>query len=374
MEGIALTQKGIEQISAKEIKEIINSDAEIKEFHIRFGIKNYKELCHLAYKAQSIERIMLLLDSFPVDKNFFEVAAGRINKSDLTEWISGKKYVIRCVREGLHDFKSVDAESNIGKKVYSLLNKKYNSSVDFDNPQIILLIFIINNEAYFGIDFAGFEMNKREYKIFPNSSSLRPTIAYALVRLSCFENGKTLLDPFIGDGGVVIEAAIYSSGFSVNYYRKEKFIFCGYDFIKGKAEKLLSRLDKKSSAKSDIYGFDSLYRNVDSAKKNAKIAGVNDIINFSRVAIDWIDIKFKERTVDCIATKIPPIKDKKDEKLINDFFYQTEYVLKDDGKISVLTLYKEKVIELALKNKLKLNREVDAYSGRQKVYFLVFVK
>ena len=70
MEGIALTQKGIEQISAKEIKEIINSDAEIKEFHIRFSIKNYKELCHLAYKAQSIERIMLLLDSFPVDKNF----------------------------------------------------------------------------------------------------------------------------------------------------------------------------------------------------------------------------------------------------------------------------------------------------------------
>lgn len=376
MEGIALTQKGIEQISAKEIKEIIKSDAEIiNEITLKFKIKNYKELCHLAYNAQSIERVLLLLDSFPLEKNFFDDTAERIAKSDLSEWISKKKYVIRCIREGLHDFKSVDAESSIGKKVYPILNKKYISSVEFDNPQVILLILIINNCVYFGVDFTGFELNKRYYKIFPNSSSLRPTIAYALARLSGFEDGKILLDPFMGDGAVVIESAFYSAGFSANHYRKEKFIFSGYDFIDGKSEELLSKFDKISKdSKSKIYGFDSLYRNVDSAKKNAKIAGVNSLINFSRVTIDWIDIKFKKKTIDCIATKAPSIKDKKDEKLINDFFYQAEYVLKDDGKVSILALSKEKIIELALKNKLKLNQEIEAYSGKQKLYLLVFVK
>jgi len=90
-----------------------------------------------------------------------------------------------------------------------------------------------------------------------------------------------------------------------------------------------------------LFAFDELQRNVSAAQKNSKIAGLNKDINFSRVEIEWLDTRFKEKEVDSIlanfiwASKHMPEKEIK--KRIKEVFYQAAYVLKDKGSITVIT-------------------------------------
>jgi len=64
MKGLAICSKGTEDITALEIKEFINSKAEIKDGCVIFNIKKQEDLSLLCYKAQSVDRILFLFDNF----------------------------------------------------------------------------------------------------------------------------------------------------------------------------------------------------------------------------------------------------------------------------------------------------------------------
>ena len=61
MEGLAITSKGMEDITAREINEIIGASGKIADSSVIFGINNLEELCLISYKAQSINKILYLL-------------------------------------------------------------------------------------------------------------------------------------------------------------------------------------------------------------------------------------------------------------------------------------------------------------------------
>ena len=64
MKGLVITSKGIEDIAALEVKELIKAKSEIKDSCVIFDIKKLEELCLLCYKAQSAEKILFLLGAF----------------------------------------------------------------------------------------------------------------------------------------------------------------------------------------------------------------------------------------------------------------------------------------------------------------------
>ena len=70
MKAIAITNSGLEETTSSEIKEILKLDSTIKKSTITFDIKKPIELCELAYKAQSINKVMLLL--FDLSIYFFK--------------------------------------------------------------------------------------------------------------------------------------------------------------------------------------------------------------------------------------------------------------------------------------------------------------
>ena len=375
MQGLVVTSKGMEDITANEIKELIGADTKIADCSIVFDIKNLSELCLIAYKSQSIDRVLFLLSELKVNGQLLANTISILKESNLSDWLNKKKYVIRCIRIGEHNFSSADVEAELGKSLFSYFKNTYNCDVDFNNPDVILLVYVINDAAYIGVDFSGFELNKRHYKIFAYPSSLRATIGYALLRLGDFKDNEVLLDPFVGDGVIVIEAALYVFQFPVNHYQKDKFIFRKFELLKNTDfDRFLSKFDKKIETKSEIYGYDFLFKYVDYSRKNAKIAGVTDMINFSRVELEWLDVKFKGKSVDKIVTKLPTIKNKKFEKIVNEFFYQSSYILKDNGAISLATFSKEPVVEYAKKNNFSLVGERQIFSGKQPIFALLFKK
>ncbi|MBI2541741.1 hypothetical protein HYV80_03470 [Candidatus Woesearchaeota archaeon] len=372
MEGLVITSKGIEEISALEVKELISADCRIEECAVLFNFRKFEELCLLCYKCQSADRILCLIGSFEFG-DFFGELQKFIEKSGFGGWM-GKcsSFKVECTRIGQHDFKSVDAET----KAAEILLKKYTGKkIGIKSQDILFFALIVNNKCYFGVDFAGFELNKRAYKIFLHPNSLRGTIAYALVRESGFKKNETVLDPFSRDGVVVIESAFYASGFPVNYYKKEKFAFLkldlGIDY-----PKLFGKIDKKAAKKlkSGIYSFDHSFKYVDYSRKNAKIAGIGKLINFSRTELEWLDIKFSKESVDRIITSMPSSKNADLGKIYNEFFYQAEFVLKKSGLMALIVKMPELVNKHAEKHNFIAVRERQVWSGEQPLKIIVFKK
>lgn len=372
MKGLAITSKGIEGISALEIKELINADCRIEECAVVFDFKKFEELCLLCYKSQSADRILCLIGKFEF-RNFFEELQEFIEKSGFDEWM-GKcsSFKVECTRIGQHDFKSVDVEA---KAAEFLLNRYKGKKIDINSRDIILFALIVNNKCYFGVDFAGFELNKRTYKIFLHPNSLRGTIAYALVRESGFKKNEVMLDPFSRDGVVAIESAFYAAGFPINYYKKEKFAFLklglGVDY-----PNLFEQIDKKAAKKlkAKIFSFDHAFKYVDYSRKNAKIAGIDKHVNFSRTELEWLDIKFRKESVDRIITSMPSSKNANIGKIYNEFFYQAEFILKKEGSISLITKIPDFANKHAEKHSFIAAKERQVWSGEQPLNIIVFKK
>ena len=374
MKGLAITSKSIEDTAAVEIKELINAKCKTEESCVVFDFRKFEDLCLLCYKSQSVDRIVCLIDEFKFH-NFHEDFENFLDKADFAEWIKKyKSFKVECLRTGKHDFKSVDAETQFAKVILKKY-KSYNPKFNLKEYDIIFFIYIIDDKCYFGIDFSGFELNKRLYKIFLHPGSMRGTIAYALVRESGFQKKEAMLDPFSRDGVVVIESAFYANDFPVNYFKKDKFAFLKFD-LGIDYEKFFKKIDKKilKKPKTEIYSFDHLFKYVDFSKKNAKIAGVDKEINFSRTELEWLDIKFKKEAVDRIITNLPNSKNANLDKIYHEFFYQAEYILKNEGRIAVISVIPDFLKKHAEKHNFVVDKEKDVWSGEQKLKILIFKK
>ena len=374
MKGLAITSKSIEDTAAVEIKELINAKCKTEESCVVFDFRKFEDLCLLCYKSQSVDRIVCLIDEFKFH-NFHEDFENFLDKADFAEWIKKyKSFKVECLRTGKHDFKSVDAETQFAKVILKKY-KSYNPKFNLKEYDIIFFIYIIDDKCYFGIDFSGFELNKRLYKIFLHPGSMRGTIAYALVRESGFQKKEAMLDPFSRDGVVVIESAFYANDFPVNYFKKDKFAFLKFD-LGIDYEKFFKKIDKKilKKPKTEIYSFDHLFKYVDFSKKNAKIAGVDKEINFSRTELEWLDIKFKKEAVDRIITNLPNSKNANLDKIYHEFFYQAEYILKNEGRIAVISVIPDFLKKHAEKHNFIVDKEKDVWSGEQKLKILIFKK
>lgn len=371
MKGLVVTSRGIEEIAALEIRELIGANCRVEECAVSFEHRNFEDLCLLCYKCQSADRVLYLIGEFEFE-DFFEELERFIEKIKLEGWISKcKKFKVECIRIGNHDFKSVDAEAKVAE---IFLKRNKGKKLGMRDYGIIFFVYIVNNKCYFGIDFAGFELNKRAYKIFLHSNSLRGTIAYALVRESGFDKNETMLDPFSRDGIVVIEAALHASGFPLNYYKKEKFAFLKFGFID--SEKFFAGADKKiaKKPKAELYSFDHMFKYIDYSRKNAKIAGIGKHISFSRTELEWLDIKFKKETVDRIISNPPTSKNANLDRIYNEFFYQCSYILKNSGTIALISRIPDFVKRHAEKHNFAVHKEKGVWSGEQLLSIVVFKK
>lgn len=372
MKGLAITHKGFEDICAKEIKELIGVKTKVLDGCVEFEFLKLEELCLLCYKAQSVIKILYLIDS--VDYSSVSDLGKSAEKIEFDKWFSEKTtFAVRCMHVGDISESTQEIESKVGEFI---LGKK-KSKVDLGNPSVTFFVYIVGGKGYFGIDFSGIDLSKRQYKIFQHPYALKGTIAYCLFRL-VGECSDIVLDPFCGSATILIEAGLYCSKFPINFYQKDKFAFLGFKtFEKFDFDKFFSEIDKKAEkGKMNLNGFDHQLRYVKAAKNNAKIAGVEKLINFSRVDIEWLDTKMDKEEVDLIVTNPPEMTHQTNpvaiQKLYDEFFHQVEFVLKKEGKIVIISKNIETMKKVAVRKGFKTEEERKVWSGKQEYCVVVF--
>ena len=359
MKGIALTNKGIEDISALEIKELVNSDSQIKEGFIVFEFNDFEELFKLSYSSQSLSRILYVLGRVKKDK------LEEISKIDFNEWLDGKTFAVECAQAEL--------KGEIGKHIPGKVN--------LTKPDITFFAIIDGNDLYLCIDFSK-DISKRQYRIFMGSETLKSGNAYALLRIAGYDAKKVLIDPFCRAGAIAIEASLYACRLSSNFFNKQDFPFAHFSkFSDFSFEKFFAAIDKQSNLEKDtkIHAIDRAFNNVQAAKKNAKIAGVIKKIDFSKTDLENLEIKFSEKSVDLIVTEpIQPSKaiaEKLTDKIYKELFNQADFILKEKGVVALIVKSGvEQLKKWASEYKFKCAAERKLMQGKEAWTILKFAK
>ncbi|TKJ17488.1 hypothetical protein CEE44_03055 [Candidatus Woesearchaeota archaeon B3_Woes] len=365
MKALAITHKGIEDITSLEINELIKTKTTTKETCVIFEPKAFEEIALICYKAQSVKKILYLLDSFKI--NSLEDLKN-VSKSikEISKFITkDKTFAVRCdhiENENLERDEICITTANA---------LKLNAKVDLETPDITIFVYIYKNDCYLGIDFSGEDISKRDYRIYTHYDALKGTIAYSLLRIADYKKQDIILDPFCGSGTILIEAALFANNFSQNFYSKDKFAFLKFK------EMDLEKFDLKQPFNGKIIGYDIELKYIISAKKNAKIAGIEKSITFSRVEIKDLDIKLKEKSIDKIITN-PPNQTYKNQRTIerayNGFFQQANFILKNNGTITIITRTFDLIKKSAKNNKFKILKQRNLDIGKEQYEIIVFKK
>lgn len=364
MNGLVLTQIGLEDVSADEIKRIISAtNIKTSPGKVFFSCKSEQDLVDICYHGRTFSKVVLLLSSFSVSG----IPDEKILK-DLAPFID-KTAVVKCDRFGQHDFTSFDVMTALNGP----LSKLYNVIVDHKRSQTMFYLLIDGKDGYFGVDFSGIDLGRRDYRIFLGTDALKGNIAASLLHIAGYETKQSLLDPFCRHGIVPIEAALYATNTSPHKFGKEKFAFAQLPNRKFELK------DKETDFKGTIIAMDDNFKHVSASRKNAKIAGVVKSVEFSRTDLKWLDAKFGKNFLDRIIT-LPvqsgkSIAEKTVDKIYHQFFYQAEFILKKSGKICVvmkrgIELLKQKATEF----KFSVESERKVMQGAEELTILVFSK
>ena len=306
MKAISTTIQGLEEVTIKEIKEILKVKAKVLKFtKVEFTTEEINKFNKLTRSSLNTYQL--------IDKLKFKDIEDIENKIKKIDIDIKNSFVVRCHRVGTHKFNSLDIERRIGEIVY----KKYKKRVEFENPETIVYIDIFNNYCFIGLNPSTF---KRNYKLRTNFLTLNSSLAYDLVRIVDYKINENLLIPFCSSGEIAIEACLFISKTKLNEKPKTK-------------EKL----------KIITVG-----ENIKNGVINSKIAGVYNLIKIKRLEMDWLDTEFKKNSIDKIIMYIP----KKDD--YSELFKQMKYILKKDGRICILSTNKIKAEGFKVTKKIEI--------------------
>lgn len=357
MNGLVITHPGMEAIAQQEIHEMISRDAAIAPSVCTFPIAAYTELAILAYRGQSFIKVLLLLDTLPADAGFLDALRERAARYPLAPFFPSpaSTFRVHCTRVGHERYSGAEIAEAAGSAV--------SHPVDLEQPDVIIYAYLFQDQAYIGIDIAGFDLSKRDYKIFHIPSSIKGTLAYAAVRNAA--GAAHLLDPLCGSGEIAIEAALYLRRVSPHFFRKDAFLFTKLPQFASFSFAAIDALQRPSPSK--ITAGDSQFRCIHATQKNAQIANIRDAITFSRLDIEWLDTKFPKESIGLIASRIPPGAAR---KTLSELFYQAAYILTPAGRLSLLTAAPAALLAEAAHHPFHCAAEHSIWQGKEQFALL----
>ncbi len=141
---------------------------------------------------------------------------------------------------------------------------------------------IMKDSASLCIDTTGDGLHKRGYRPAHNAAPLKETIAAAMVTLSRYRGRDDFCDPFCGSGTIPIEAALIAKNRAPGLNRS--FTAMNWKNFDPKIWEAVKEEARAKEFKGDyrIVGSDIDERALQTARENARRAGVDDVVRFEK--------------------------------------------------------------------------------------------
>ncbi len=204
-------------------------------------------------------------------------------------------------------------QSIVKKAVVKRLMKEHHTDALPENSLVTCQITVKANKDEFviGINTSGESLHKRGYRRFANIAPIKETLASALIKLSDWTPGKTLVDPFCGSGTILIEAAMMAQNIAPGLTRQ--FAFQQWPWVDQTLVYELRQQARTMIKKQEnlpIYGYDLDSEVLKIAEENAQKSGIGSL---NLVHSDFRKVDFHQFENATFVTN-PPYGERMEEK------------------------------------------------------------
>lgn len=219
------------------------------------------------------------------------------NPDDLYSGLRGIAWEEILFERGKHAYLSVTSTADtptitdarfVNRKakdaIVDRMQEKYGLRPDSgsERNRAVVHVFWKGNEASIYLDTSGDPLSKRGYRKIPLMAPMQETLAAAIILATGWNGRRGFVNPMCGSGTLAIEAALFAEGKAPGLHRNN-FGFMhlrGFDPAAWKAVREQAReLEKETAAR--IIATDIDPAAVAAARKNARTAGVEELIEFA---------------------------------------------------------------------------------------------
>ncbi|MFV9997252.1 MAG: bifunctional 23S rRNA (guanine(2069)-N(7))-methyltransferase RlmK/23S rRNA (guanine(2445)-N(2))-methyltransferase RlmL [Arsenophonus endosymbiont of Dermacentor nuttalli] len=281
----ASTAFGLEELLKSELQALGIKNYHIAQGGVYFQVDERGMYVSLLW-SRLASRILLLLNSSPVFSNLdLYLSVQAIDWPDLFSvnntfavYFNGTNQVIRNSQYGALRVKDAIVDSFQCK-----MNKR--PSIAKQQPDIRINVHLYKDNATISLDLSGNPLHVRGYRSLAGQAPIKENLGAAIVLRSGWQPGLPMVDPMCGSGTLLIEAAMMACDRAPGLER-QFWGFQGWSGFNSQLwEALIADANKRfqtglQQASALFYGLDLEPYILEIAKKNAKRAGVQSLINF----------------------------------------------------------------------------------------------
>ena len=274
-ELIAKTFMGLEPVLAKELTQLGANNVQIGRRMVSFT--GDKEMMYRAnFQLHTAIRILKPIRHFKARSadDVYE----EIKKIDWTQYLADDKtFAVDAVvfsEEFRHSkFVSYKVKDAIVDQLREKTGKRPNISVS--NPDIQLNIHIAEDKCTLSLDSSGESLHRRGYRQESVEAPLNEVLAAGMILMSGWQGETDFIDPMCGSGTLLIEAALIAKNMAPGLFRKEYAFEKWPDFDADLFDEIYNDDSQEREFKHHIYGYDIDMKAVNTARLNAKAAGLS---------------------------------------------------------------------------------------------------
>jgi putative N6-adenine-specific DNA methylase len=198
---------GVESVVAREIKHLGYEDTTTDNGRIYFD-GDYEALCKANLWLRAAERVYVLMGEFTAVtfNDLFEATKAL----PWEEWLpKDAEFPVTggCVKSTLMSVS--DCQSIIKKAIVERLKDIYGIQIFPETgPKYRIDFNILKDKVTLSIDSSGTGLHKRGYRSLGYTAPIKETLASAMLLISHWSPGRSLIDPMCGSGTIPVEAAL----------------------------------------------------------------------------------------------------------------------------------------------------------------------
>lgn len=280
LQMVATCLFGLEKLLGEEIDALGCHRLETMDGRVTFE-GDERALVAANLRFRFAERIFIRIGSFSA-KTFDELFEGT-KSLPWEDWIGARDaFPVKghAIRSKL--FSVPDCQSIVKKAVVDRLSARYSLRwLPEEETKYQIEFFIFKDIATLMIDTSGIALHKRGYRPVSGEAPLRETLGAALASISRPREDVLLWDPFCGSGTIAIEAVMMMTRRAPGLSRS--FAAEMFNFLPSslwQEERARARSEIVTDSVFEVYASDIDAHVLETAKENAKRAGVDGYIRF----------------------------------------------------------------------------------------------
>lgn len=288
---------GLEGICANELRFLGIDDVKAENGRVVFS-GDYSTLAKANINSRYAERIQILLAEF--EARSFEELFENVKKIEWEKFIGiSDAFPVkgRCLNSKLMSIP--DCQKIIKKAVVSRLSERYMLSwFEETGPVHQIQFLILNDKVSVMLDTSGAGLHKRGYRAESNEAPIKETLAAAMAELARVRPNHFVTDPMCGSGTILIESAMKALNIAPGlnrYFACEKWSCVPKGVFEAERELARSKIRHDCDFRAEGSDIDELA--LETARKNAEIAGVADRITFKKRDIKDFELADKFQTI-----------------------------------------------------------------------------